>query len=165
MAATPVVIADAGPLIALARIAALDLLKHLFGQVAITAMVRDEILPPGDFPGSAALQFALDAGWLCCRDVVPGAWRPLNPGVDAGEASTIALALQEPDALLLMDDRTGRAEAKRQGITFLRTAAVISMAKLQGLIPAARPILEQFMSVGYFISQEVIEAVLADIGE
>ena len=165
MAATPVVIADAGPLIALARIAALDLLQRLFGRVSITATVRDEILPPGDFPGSAALQSALDAGWLCCRDLAPGAWRPLNPGVDAGEASAIALALQEPGALLLMDDRTGRAEAKRQGIALVGPAAVIGMAKLRGLIPAARPILEQFMSVGYFISREVIEAVLADIGE
>jgi len=60
-----------------------------------------------------------------------------------------------------MDDRTGRAEAKRQGIAFIGTAAVIGMAKLQGLDPAARPLLEQFMSVGYSSVREVIEAVLA----
>ncbi len=165
MAATPVVIADAGPLIALARIQALNLLPRLFGRVLITPTVREEMLPPGDFPGTAALQAALDAGWLCCQEVSPTAERPLHPGVDPGEASVMALALQYPEALLLLDDRTGRAEARRRGLAFLGTAAVIGMARLRGLIPAARPLLEQFRSIGYFISQEVIDAVLADIGE
>lgn len=77
----------------------------------------------------------------------------------------MALALQYPEALLVLDDRTWRAEARRRGIPFLGTAAVIGMAKLRGLIPAARPLLEQFRSIGYFISQEVIDVVLADIGE
>ena len=40
-----VVIADAGPLIALARIEALHLLRQLFGRVCVTTTVRDEILP------------------------------------------------------------------------------------------------------------------------
>ena len=40
-----VVIADAGPLIALARIEALHLLRQLFGRVSVTTTVRDEILP------------------------------------------------------------------------------------------------------------------------
>lgn len=49
-----VVIADAGPLIALARIRLLSLLQDLFGRVCITTTVRDEILPAtGDFPGAA----------------------------------------------------------------------------------------------------------------
>jgi len=96
MAATPVVIADAGPLIALARIAALDLLRRLFGRVSITTVVRDEILPPSDFPGAAALQAALEAGWLCCRDLAPGAWRPLNPGVATPVKPRHCAALQEP---------------------------------------------------------------------
>lgn len=165
MAATPVVVADAGPLIALARIQALDLLPRLFGHVLITATVRDEMLPPGNFPGVADLRSALDAGWLCCQELSTTAGRPLNPGVDPGEASAIALALQRPGSLLLLDDRAGRAEARRQGVAFIGTAAVIGLAKLHGLIPAARPILEQFKGVGYYISQEVIEAVLVDIGE
>ena len=40
-----VVIADAGPLIALARIEALYLLRQLFGRVFITTTVRVDILP------------------------------------------------------------------------------------------------------------------------
>lgn len=40
-----VVIADAGPLIALAGTEALDLLRQLFGRVFITTTVCNEILP------------------------------------------------------------------------------------------------------------------------
>ncbi len=53
-----VVIADAGPLLALARIEALNLLRQLFGRVCITRTVRDEILP-------AKAAFA-DSGHLSC---------------------------------------------------------------------------------------------------
>lgn len=41
-----VVIADAGPLIALARINSLNLLQGLFGRVLITRTIKEEILPP-----------------------------------------------------------------------------------------------------------------------
>jgi predicted nucleic acid-binding protein len=44
-----VVIADAGPLIALARIESLDLLRQLFGRVCITTTVRYEIFPLRQF--------------------------------------------------------------------------------------------------------------------
>jgi len=40
-----IVIADAGPLIALSRIDAMDLLRGLFGQVLVTEELRDEALP------------------------------------------------------------------------------------------------------------------------
>lgn len=69
------------------------------------------------------------------------------------------------DALLIMDDRAGRAEARSRGITVVGTAAVIGMAFLKGQIPLARPVLEDLVQAGYFISQPIIEAVLADIGE
>jgi len=50
-----VVIADAGPLIALSRIGKLNLLQQLFQQVSITTLVRDEI--PDTFPGFDKVYF------------------------------------------------------------------------------------------------------------
>lgn len=63
-ASRPVVIADAGPLIALSRIGAVDLLREVFGRVQVPAAVCDEILPGPDFPGKPAIVAAFDAGWL-----------------------------------------------------------------------------------------------------
>jgi predicted nucleic acid-binding protein len=107
-----VVIADAGPLIALSRIDALDLLRGLFGQVLVTEEVRDEALPAADYPGKALIAKAFEAGWLACPGPFETSWQPTNPGLDAGERSAIAAALKMPGCLLVIDDRAGRAEAK-----------------------------------------------------
>jgi len=165
MAQVPIVVADAGPLIALSRIGALALLQGLFSRVAVTAEVRAEVLPPGDYPGKSDIQAAIDQGWL--EVVAPAAsdWQPFNPGIDPGERSAIAAALRISGALSAIDDRAGRTEARASGLPTVGTAAIIGMAKLRGLIPLARPLLDRLASVGYFIGPNVIDAVLADIGE
>lgn len=160
-----IVIADAGPLIALSRIDALDLLRGLFGQVLVTEAVRDEALPAADYPGKALIAQAVDAGWLACPGPFETSWQPTNPGLDAGERSAIAAAVQMPGCLLIIDDRAGRAEAKSHRIAIIGTAAVIGLAKLQGLISAARPVLERLQPAGYFIHPRIIEAALREIGE
>lgn len=165
-----VVIADAGPLIALARIDALALLRNLFGRVHITTTVRREILPSDDaFPDAGPLSQTLAEGWIEVADEPVDARRPINPGIDAGEASAISAACRWRDAgdvvLLVMDDRAGRLEAKTCGIAVIGTAAVIGLAKTTGLISAARPLLERLAQAGYFIGASVIAAVLADVGE
>ena len=160
-----VVIADAGPLIALSRIDALDLLRELFGKILVTAAVRDEALPSSDSPGKARIAQAFDAGWLVCPSLPESTWQPLNPGLDAGERSTISAALQMPECLLIIDDRAGRAEAKSQHLSIIGTAAVIGLAKSQGLIPAARPLLEKLQPAGYFIHPNIIETVAKEVGE
>lgn len=150
-----VVIADAGPLIGLARIEQLNLLRDLFQQIWITDIVAGEVglLSPGgntDYPGRAVLLSAVAEGWL---QIAPAdeslgnqatAYQPVNPGVDHGEASAIALALQikasGDSTLLLIDYRCGRAEARKQGLTILGTAAALVLAKEQGLISQCAPV-------------------------
>lgn len=161
-----VVIADAGPLIALSRLQQLELLRGVFGKVLITATVRNEILPIVDYPGKCSLQAALEAGWLQTVDDPSGNWQPLCGGVDPGEASAIHLAcLLANNMLLIMDDRAGRAEANARHLRFIGTAAVIGMAKLKGIIPTARPVLHALRDSGYRLSEAVIQSVLSDIGE
>ena len=160
-----VVIADAGPLIALSRIDSLDVLRGLFRQVLVTEEVRDEALPAADYPGKALITEAFATGWLVCPGPFETSWQPTNPGLDAGERSAIAAAVQMPGCLLIIDDRAGRAEAKSHHVAIIGTAAVIGLAKLQGLIPAARPVLERLRPTGYFIHPQIIETVLNDVGE
>lgn len=165
-----VVIADAGLLIALARVEALYLLRDLFGRVCITTTVRDELLPAeSTFADSDLLAQSLNEDWIDVVDVAPINYKPLNPGVDAGEASSIQVAKQWQEAgdavLIVMDDRAGRLEAKSRGLTLIGSAAVIGLAKTQGLIPAARPLLEQIVASGYFIGPSVVSVILANVGE
>jgi predicted nucleic acid-binding protein len=171
-----VVIADAGPLIGLARIGCLDLLRALFGGVTITAVVAAEIgIDPRDihihpWPGASAIAEALAAGWL--RIASPSGLpdiEPLNPGVDPGERSTIALALHWQAAgaqvLVIVDDRCGRAEARCRGLPILGTAAVLVVAKQQQLIPACAPLMAALREEGYYLSDGLVAAVLAEVDE
>ncbi|WP_254991945.1 hypothetical protein [Cyanobium sp. N5-Cardenillas] len=172
----PAVIADAGPLIGLSRIRRLGLLRDVFGQVLITPAVAAELRITGPepdlalFDGQEDLAAALVEGWLRLSE--PGgteAYQPLNPGVDAGEASCIALALgrlqRGLESLLILDDRAGRAEARRLDLELTGTAAVVAMARLRGLIPAAGPVLLSLCSNGYFLGEATVDTVLRALNE
>lgn len=160
-----VVIADAGPLIALSRIRQLSLLRGLFGTVAITEQIRGEMLDHGPFPGQEAIVATLQAGWLRSHAVDLTGWQSRTPGVDEGEASAMCLAAQLAPALLIIDDRAGRAEARARGLTFMGVAAVVGLARRQGLVPRAAPLLDALRTNGYFIGADVVAAILASVGE
>ena len=168
-----VVIADAGPLIGLARINHLDLLCSLFRSVWITNVIADELggafrsAGHKPYPGSEALQLALTEGWLTIASTgaeTNNPYRPLNPGVDAGEASAIGLALQQrasgQQVLLLVDARCGRAEARRHGLSIIGTAAVLVLAKERALLPACAPLLQALRKQGYYLSDALVTAIL-----
>ena len=171
-----VVLADAGPLIGLARIERLQLLRDLFTTVWITEVIAAELgltavvsgtVP--SLPGTVLLQEACDQGWLRVAGPCTLPWAPLNPGVDAGEASAIGMALQRrasgDEVLLVIDDRCGRAEARCQGLAVIGTAAVLVLAKEQGLVGACGPLLLALREEGYYLGDGLIAAVLRQAGE
>ena len=161
-----VIIADAGPLIALSRIEKLDILQQVFQQITITTIVRDEILENDHCKDKVEINKAINTGWIKIQKVDMKDWKAINIGVDAGEASAIYLARQAADStLLIIDDQAGRAEAKYQRLTIIGTAAVIGMAKMQGYILSAKDVLHALCEAGYYIGDAIIETVLKDIGE
>jgi predicted nucleic acid-binding protein len=173
-----ILLADAGPLIALSRIEKLHLLHDLFTTVWITEVIAAELglsvasSARLSFSGLSVLQEACQQGWLQVvkpEPVVTDGWSPLNPGVDAGEASAIALAIQQRDAgrdvLLLIDDRCGRAEARRQGLAVIGTTAVLVLAKERRLVSTCKPLLVALREEGYFLSDSLIASVLQQCGE
>lgn len=160
-----IVIADASPLIILAHVEGLGWLHSLFGQVWITSVVRDEILPGTGKPGEHALQDAIENGML--RVFEQGWETPIFPTLDEGEASCIRAALAHPDdkCLLLMDERLGRAIAGEQGISVVGAAGVVGMAKIRGLIPSASAVFARLLETDFRIAPDVIRGVLKRAGE
>ena len=158
------IIADAGPLIALSRIGRLVLLEQVFGEVWITETVRDELLGSGNFPGQEEITTAL-AGWLHSVPVDMSGWCTNNPDIDPGEASSICLAENHPNSLLVIDDKAGRLEAQDRGLHFMGLAGVVRLAKQAGLFAAAKPILQSLQKAGYFIDKSVMHKILLSIGE
>jgi predicted nucleic acid-binding protein len=89
------VIADAGPLIGLARVGLLHLLRHLYGRVVVPVEVLEELQIFEERPGSKALAKAVDEKWIevCSPEEGPGR-EALSLALGPGEASAILLAEQ-----------------------------------------------------------------------
>ena len=111
-----IVIADASPLIALARVGGLSWLQQLFTEVMVTDVVFAEVLT-GRYPDTEApIRQALAAGWL--KTVAIANTDPALPDHDEGEASSNRQALsRNGPALLLIDERSGRAVAQGLGLS------------------------------------------------
>ena len=157
-----IVIADAGPLIAFARLHQLDLLPQIFDRVFVTDIVFAECAGRADFPESPLIRKAVDKKQLVLCTAPD--FSAYAQKIDAGEASAIAVAI-EYGCGVLMDDKTGRKMATNAGVPVIGTVGVLVLAKRNGLVPLVKPQLEKLAASGYFLSEEIIAAALAASGE
>lgn len=164
-----VVIADAGPLIALSRIERLSLLHDLFDRVHLTEIVRQEVMDGGRFDDATLIQQAIVDGWLVVEPLSDTHPILTPSGLDAGEISSISWALARREmgaqSLLIIDDASARTVAMHLKLPIVGTAGVIGRAKQAGLIAQAAPLLRRLPEVGYFVAPGIIEAVLRQVGE
>ena len=161
------VISDASPLIGLAIVDGLGWLPALFGPVWIPPSVQREVLPGLNARGELELAAAIKGKALrVWRKTIPDVTADLGD-LDEGETDCIRIALSEgaTNAILLMDERAGRAIAHEHGIQVAGTAAVIGFARKHGLIESARCSFERLHASDFRISAEVIQTVLRRVGE
>ena len=158
------VVADASPLIGLATAEGFHLLRGLFGEIAVTARVRDEVLAGGDLPGASELAHAIRDGWI---RVEPQPLDPTEfPDLDAGEATTLALAVAHGGpCLVLMDESLGRAHARAQGLNVTGLAGILLAARDADLVDAVRSFLERLKKSSFRLSQAVVRGILERAGE
>jgi predicted nucleic acid-binding protein len=118
--------------------------------------------------GAAEIRAAIAADWLkVWQTPVP---EIDLPDLDEGGPACIRIAIAHqarPDheALLLMDERAGRAVAAEHKLRVAGTAAIIGMAKKVRVISSARHAFETLHASDFRISAEVIRTVLAAVGE
>lgn len=158
------VVIDSSPLIGLALVGGLAWLPTLFGQVFLPESVKQEVLPDKAAPGERAIAHAIAEGRVI---VWPHPIAPqLDIDLDVGETDCINIGLGDPDqVLLIMDERAGRAVAKEKGLRVIGTAAIIGLAKKQGLIASARAVFEVLHHSDFRISAAVINQVLISVNE
>jgi uncharacterized protein len=153
MAASDVV-ADAGPLIALAQIGRLDLLRSLFGTVFMPPAVAQEIVSVRPIPS-----------WIERRDLAARPALPALASLDLGEREALLLALQLGGATVLLDERPGRRAAGQLRVPVIGTLGVLALGTMHGHIGRLRPEVDRLLDTGFFASAGVIEAVLRAVQE
>lgn len=117
-------VSNTGPLIALAKVDQLCLLKELFGEVLIAPAVYREILakvgPEAQRLDEAMREFIhITEPALISTNV-----EQITANLGVGEQQAIALAYKQA-TLLLIDDRSGRTTARHLGVKVTGTVGVL----------------------------------------
>jgi predicted nucleic acid-binding protein len=132
------VIADSGPLMVLAKLNLLHLLKLLYGRVHFTPAVYTEVVGEGirlGYEDAHTLQrfLALEHWKATAIPSIPVELAALR--LDRGERESIALAIAL-NGVLLMDEERGRQVARQRGLTVHGTLGVLIQAYRSGHIGA-----------------------------
>jgi hypothetical protein len=154
-----IVVANAGPLIALARIGHVRLLPALFEEIFVPPAVVEEVVGQGLLRAGAAELAA--APWL--RTVEVGdqtAVQLLRQRLDPGESMAIVLALELKADLLLIDEARGRRIAEARGLAKMGTVGTLVAAKQRGLLPAVAPLVDRLRASGFRMSDELLQAAV-----
>jgi hypothetical protein len=151
-------ISNTSPLMYLHRIAALDWLPLLFGSVWVPTAVVDE-LAEGQRRGFDVPPIVASS-WLHIVDPVamPSEWLALDLG--PGELAALALALEHPYRIILLDDHFARRTAHAAGLPVWGTLKLLLEAKAHGLTPTIAPLLDQLQAKGMWISSEIRTRIL-----
>lgn len=156
------VVADTGPLIALARIDAVALLRELHQRIYVPRTVADELAAGGARVGGDLLA---RHSWIEVRTPQHAPDRLLREELDPGEADAIALAV-ELNARVLLDERRARRIALRVYRLDVRgTVGLLTEARRRELIPALAPLLERLVREGIHLSPKLVDEALRAVGE
>ena len=159
-----IVVSDASPLISLAVVGCLDVLRSLYERVIIPEAVYQEITGIPRLPGALTIQ---ELEWIVSQPVQNDTIvRALQGELDYGEAEALALAVEIQADLILIDERRARAIAARMGLSVVGVLGVLVEAKHKALVPLLKPILDALITqAGFWVSQHLYERVLHVVGE
>jgi len=147
------IISDTSCFIVLTNIGELDLLHKVYGQIVTTVEVAAEYGEP--LPEWVEIATATDK----YRQKV------LEMQVDKGEASALALALETPDSILIIDDYRARKVAEKLELSYTGTIGVIIRAKINGIISSIKPMLAKIKRTDFRITGEIERQALMEAGE
>jgi predicted nucleic acid-binding protein len=155
-------VADASPLIVLAKAGYLELLKQLPSELLLPEAVIGEVLAGSE---SDPARRALEEGWSLgiAPASVPG--ELLEWGLGPGETAVIAVAREKAPCTAVLDDAAARACAKAMGVPIIGTLGVVIRAKKRALIPQAAVVLRALQSAGLHLHDRTIRLALFRLGE
>lgn len=137
------IISDTSCFIVLANIGELELLHKVYEKIVTTIDIATEYGAP--LPEWVEIAAVKDH----YRQQL------LEMQIDKGESSAIALALETPNSTVILDDYKARKIAEKLGIIFTGTIGVIIKAKLKGIIPSVKPLLEKIKETDFRISVDI----------
>jgi len=148
-----VVISDTSCFIVLSKINELDLLRNVYGNVCTTPEIASEygdtlpewvnIIPVKDKYRQQLLEIQLGKG----------------------ESSAMALSLEIPDSIIILDDYKARKTAEILNLKFIGTIGLIIKAKLMDVIPSVKPLLQKIRETNFRLSIDMEQYAIKEAKE
>jgi uncharacterized protein len=168
-------VSNTSPLIWLAKIGKLNLLKQLFGEVIISQECYREAVEVGiidGFSDALVIKEACEHGWLkvsslnknqlvTCQKIMQQTFE-----LHSGEVAAIMLARgMSKDVLLLMDDSAGRAFAEAWGLKVRGVLFVLLLSLRTGVLGKVevRSLVLSLVQKGFRVEPKLLARVLAEI--
>ena len=151
-------ISSTSSLLYLYRISGIRWLPRLFSEIWVPEAVKNE-LQEGRRKGYDVSNLD-DYSWLNIVNPksTPSEWLTLDLGT--GEIAVMALALENPDKVVLLDDTLARRIAQAAGLQIWGTLKILFEAKLQKIINNVKPYIPKLRDSGMWISAEVEKRIL-----
>lgn len=123
------IVSNSGPLIHLAKIDKLQLIKKLFGEVIIPREVKIEVVDRGKNEGMAdafLIENEIESGWIVIHRINDTKVKEIavSAGIDEGEASAIMLAKMKKCPVLI-DDLAARRFAAGLGLQVVGSIGIL----------------------------------------
>ena len=150
---------NASPLIALGRIDCLTLLCDLTAGIQIPQQVLAEVEAGLGKDSATGRILAWASRFAAATVAVPTHVAGWDLG--AGETQVISLCLQNPPCRAVLDDGEARCCAMAVGTPMIGTLGILIRAKRAGLVTSVRPLTERLQRSGYYLSQSLVDRVLA----
>ncbi|MEO7264863.1 MAG: DUF3368 domain-containing protein [Ferruginibacter sp.] len=148
-----IIVSDTSCLILLDKIGELNLLNKLFGRIITTIEVANEFGKP--LPAWIIIQQATNKDFQAL----------MESKIDKGEASAIALAVELPGCVLIIDEIKGRRIAETLGLNITGTIGILIQAKNAGLDISLKSILEKIKETNFWISENLEQLIRNEITE
>jgi uncharacterized protein len=160
------VVSNTSPLSNLAIIGRLELVCEQLGGVLIPPAVQAELSMNPKSNARAALEAALQQGWI--RVMVLA--RPVPPdlllALDPGEAEALSLALQVKAGLVLLDESAARAKAAQLDLRLTGALGILRWARRTNRIPSLKAEIQRLRNEArFFISPALEKGLLISVGE
>lgn len=167
------VVSDSTPLIYLAKIGRLDLLRDVFEKIRIPEAVFHEAVTQGkalNISDAFLIENAIGA-WIIVEQVEPETDAELhfldtNIKLGSGEKEALKLCRQLNAIYFIADDREARRVSRIMKIKPIGTIGILVKALRQDLITKreALQILDDLVKVGFRISSAVYRRILDELG-
>ncbi len=160
-------VSNTSPLLYLAKLGKLDLLRKLFNKIFIPTAVYEEAVLKGkekSFIDARVIEQAINEKWIEVKKVNLNNKERYSE-IDIGESEAIELAKTLNSNLLLIDDAPARVIAESFGLNVKGTLFVLMKAYSNKLINEneIRNLLSRLISSGFRISPELYGKILEEI--